>query len=78
MLKRTTSFIDYADDYLPGEVYRTRGKTPFSVMREESDPFGSDPQKVDGGEMFAQFLALNSKGANALMPQMPAALQGYM
>ena len=59
--------------YLPGDL---KGK--FSQMPEDVDPFGSDPAKIDGGEMFARFLALNTQGANALMPQMPGALQGYM
>ena len=71
-------FLDYADDYLPGQVYRAKGKRAFSKMKEEKDPFGSEPARVDGGEMFAQFLALNNQGAGALMPSMPAQLQGYM
>ena len=58
--------------YLPGDLKN------FAQMPEDVDPFGSDPAKIDGGEMFAQFLALNTQGANALMPQMPGALQGYM
>ena len=78
-LNKSYKFLDYAEDYLPGEVYRTRGKLPYQVMREMEDPFGSEPAKIDGGEMFAQFLALNKEnGERALMPQMPAALQGYM
>ena len=68
------SRADYLEaGYLPGDL-----RSKFAQMPEDVDPFGSDPAKIDGGEMFAQFLALNSQGANALMPQMPAALQGYM
>ena len=67
------SRADYIEaGYLPGDL-----KPKFSTMPEDVDPFGSEPAQLDGGEMFAKFLALNQQGPSALMPQLPANLRGY-
>ena len=67
---------EFLSEYLGGISSTPRRKA--RRMKEEKDPFGSEPALMDGGEMFAQFMALNNQGAGALMPSMPAQLQGYM